>query len=52
MEERLIDKIMLKEFKVKDATIKTVDIAFMICLWVFAFMIRKELLPIESADYF
>ena len=27
-------------------------IAFVLCLFVFAFMIRWKLMPIESADYF
>lgn len=52
MEERLIDKFLNKEFSVHNITFKVVDIAFIFCLFIFAFLVRLKLMPIESADYF
>ncbi len=52
MEERLIDKVMNKEIRIKNVQLKVVDFLFVICLFFFSFMIRWELMPIESADYY
>lgn len=52
MEERLIDRFLNKEFSVHNITFKVVDIAFILCLFIFAFFVRLKLMPIESADYF
>lgn len=51
MEERIIDKLMLKRIKSGNIEFKVVDLLFIGCLFFFAFMIRWELMPIESADY-
>lgn len=52
MKERWIDKIMFTEIAGNRYRIKVVDIAFILCLFFFAFLIRWKLMPIESADYF
>ncbi|MBO5056321.1 MAG: hypothetical protein J6C64_08250 [Lachnospiraceae bacterium] len=52
MEERLIDRFLNKEFSVHNITFKVVDIAFILCLFILAFLVRLKLMPIESADYF
>ncbi len=52
MKERLIDRLMNLEFELGEIRMKVVDAAFVFCLFVFAFMLRIRLLPIESADYF
>lgn len=52
MEERVIDKILNIEFSLYNIKVKIVDIAFIICLFILAFMIRWKLMPIESADYY
>lgn len=52
MEERVIDKILNIEFSFYNIKVKIVDIAFIICLFILAFMIRWKLMPIESADYY
>lgn len=52
MEERLIDKVMHKEIKINNIQLKIVDLAFVFCLFFFAFMIRWKLMPIESADFY
>ncbi|NBJ93397.1 hypothetical protein [Parablautia muri] len=51
MEERIIDKLMLKRIKSGSIEFKVVDLLFIGCLFFFAFMIRWKLMPIESADY-
>ena len=51
MKERVIDKIMFSELKSGKNGLRVVDLAFIICLFVFAFMIRWKLIPIESADF-
>lgn len=51
MKERQIDKVMKAEFNVKGITLQVVDIAFVACLFLFGFMIRWKLMPVESADY-
>ena len=51
MQERLIDKIMNTEVTMKSVQCKVVDLAFIACLFVFAFLIRWKLMPIESADF-
>ncbi len=52
MKERVIDKTMKKEIKMKGITFQVVDFAFIVCLFIFAFIIRMNLFPIESADYY
>lgn len=52
MKERLIDRLMFTEIRVQEIKLKIVDIAFVLCLFLFAFLIRWKLMPIESADYF
>lgn len=52
MQERFIDKVLTKQIRIKNIELKVIDIAFVLCLFVFAFMIRWKLMPIESADYF
>lgn len=51
MEDRSIDKILNKEFTFGRTKLKTVDIAFIVCLFGIAFLIRWKLMPVESADY-
>lgn len=51
MRERAIDKFMNEEIKIKGIQFRLVDIAFVVCLFVFGFLIRWKLMPIESADY-
>ena len=52
MQERVIDRILNTEIKIKNVGLKVIDVAFVLCLLVFAFMIRFKLMPIESADFF
>ncbi len=52
MKERMIDQIMNKDIKIKGIDFKVVDFAFIGCLFIFAFVIRMNLFPIESADYY
>lgn len=52
MKERRLDRVLNIETEIYGIKMKIVDIAFMICLFVLAFMIRWNLMPIESADYF
>lgn len=51
MEERIIDRIMLRKVRLGKIKLQTVDLAFIACLFVFAFLIRWKLMPVESADY-
>ncbi|MBD5548550.1 MAG: hypothetical protein HDQ97_14360 [Lachnospiraceae bacterium] len=51
MEERIIDKVMTIKVRTGKIEWKVVDLLFIMCLFVFAFMIRWKLMPIESADY-
>lgn len=51
MEERIIDKLLLAKIKIGEIEFKAVDLLFLLCLFVFAFLIRWKLMPIESADY-
>lgn len=51
MEERAIDRLLFTEFKIGKIKFKAVDLIFIICLFVFAFMVRWKLMPIESADF-
>lgn len=52
MKERWIDRIMFAKMSENRYQMKIVDAAFILCLVLFAFLIRWELMPIESADYF
>ncbi len=49
--ERKLDIFLNYEIKVKSIVFKMVDLIFMLCLFVLAFMVRWKLFPIESADY-
>lgn len=51
MNERILDKVMLRKIKIENIEFKVVDLLFIGCLFFFAFMIRWKLMPIESADY-
>lgn len=51
MEERAIDQLMFQEVKIGKIVFRLVDLAFILCLFAFAFMVRWKLMPIESADY-
>ena len=51
MKERTIDRIMFNKVKIGNITFQVVDLAFILCLFFFSFMIRWKLMPIESADY-
>ena len=51
MQERTLDKLMNRELRIAGIVFQFVDIAFMACLFVFGFLIRWKLMPIESADY-
>lgn len=51
MRERKIDLFLRREFQIKSLKIKTIDLLFILCLFIFAFIIRWKLMPIESADY-
>jgi len=48
----MIDQVMNKDIKIKGIDFKVVDFAFISCLFIFAFIIRMNLFPIESADYY
>ncbi len=50
--ERVIDEIMLSKITIAGVSMKLVDLAFILCIWILAFLIRWKLMPIESADYF
>ena len=50
MQERIIDKVMQHEVFFGKIKFKIVDLAFIGCLFAFAFMVRWKLMPIESAD--
>ena len=52
MRERAIDKIMFREYNLRGVKLKAVDLLFIICLFLFGFMIRWKLMPIQSADYY
>ena len=51
MEERTIDRVMFQRVKIGKIKFQVVDLVFILCLFVFAFMIRWKLMPVESADY-
>lgn len=51
MEERIMDRILSVRVRIGRIYLKTVDILFILCLFIFAFLIRWKLMPIESADY-
>lgn len=51
MKERMLDQVMFRELKLGKIGFKVVDLAFIACLFIFAFLIRWKLMPIESADY-
>lgn len=52
MEERVIDRLLNIEVEIYNIKWKIIDIAFILCLFVLAFMIRWKLMPIQSADYY
>lgn len=49
--ERSMDKIMFSKIRIRKITFRLVDLLFILCLFVFGFIIRWKLMPIESADY-
>lgn len=49
--ERNMDKIMFCKIRIVKITFRIVDLLFILCLFLFSFMIRWKLMPIESADY-
>ena len=51
MKERAIDRLMFQRIKIGEITFQVVDLLFILCLFVFAFLIRWKLMPVESADY-
>ena len=51
MEVRTIDKVMFQRVKIGKIKFQVVDLVFILCLFMFAFMIRWKLMPVESADY-
>lgn len=42
---------MFHELNIGNLKIKVVDLSFIICLFVFSFLIRWKLMPVESADF-
>lgn len=50
--ERRMDQILHKSIMIGRIQWKVVDGLYMVCLLVLAFLIRWELMPIESADYY
>lgn len=50
--KRLLDRIMFREIPMGRVGLRAVDAAFILCLLALAFLIRWQLMPIESADYF
>ena len=51
MKERFIDKLMFHKVTIGKIVFRVVDLTFILCLFLLAFMVRMELMPIESADY-
>lgn len=51
MEERAIDRLMFRRIRLGEIEFQAVDLAFTACLFVFSFLVRWKLMPIESADY-
>ncbi|MDO4465150.1 MAG: hypothetical protein Q4C57_11460 [Bacillota bacterium] len=51
MKERSIDKLMFHRVTIGKIVFRVVDLTFILCLFLLAFMVRMELMPIESADY-
>lgn len=51
MNERVLDKVMFYELNIGKIKLRVVDLSFVICLFVFSFLIRWKLMPIESADF-
>lgn len=50
--ERKIDLFLNTEIPIGKYKFRVIDVAFVLCLQVFGFMIRWKLMPIGSADYF
>ena len=50
--ERWFDIFLQKSFTIKGISFEMIDILFVAVLWIFAFLIRYKLFPIESADYY
>lgn len=51
MDERIFDKVMNREFKLKGLSFKTVDLLFVLCIITLSAIIRIKLLPVKSGDY-
>lgn len=52
VEMRVFDRMMFQEWKIGGAKVRTVDLAFALCMLVLAFLARWKLMPVESADYY
>ncbi len=52
MKERKMDRALNYRIRIGSMVFKTVDLLYVICLWIFALIIRIKLFPIESADYY
>ena len=51
MKERILEKWMFHEVKIKSVTVRVVDILFILCIWALAGLARIKLLYIETPDY-
>lgn len=52
MKKRVFDRIMFRKVSVGKMKFRTVDLVFIFCLLVLAFLVRYPLFPIESADFY
>lgn len=52
MNKRAFDRIMFQKVTIAGAQCRVVDIVFVACLLVLAFLMRISLLPFQSADYY
>lgn len=51
MAERKFDRLMTHGFSVRGVYLQIIDMFFILCLFIFAFLIRLSFMPIESGDY-
>lgn len=51
MEKRAFDRMMFKKIEIGSIQCQIVDMLFVCCVLVLAFLARLRLMPIESADY-
>lgn len=52
MNERLFDKIMKTSRTFCGVTVRYVDVLFIFCIWICAFLIRSSLMPLLSGDFY